>query len=304
MAVLKRNSVYWSGGVDISNTVTIHRPRTADEPSAQYGEPGQAPAPEPEPEVDLAAELALRLQLIEEREEVLIKQQAELAALKEQYIEQGKEVILEAKRRAEGIVTAANDQAARITADAEANRDGVFIKARAEGFEQGKKDGVEACFAAGRDILDEAKHYAEKINSEKEMLFAKYEKDIFETVMTIANKVTLDSLTAKDSAVVKKLIKKAAKEFRNNDRIRITLNRNGATEELASDYEYLRELCGGVKHVDIELLPDAEPGTVIVESEGEITDAGVNTQLRMIRELGSGKYRTSKKGAAQPDEEE
>lgn len=309
MAVLKRNSVLYGGGVDISNTVVINRPQTAEAPSAKPVQPEKgAPVAVEEEKPDIAAEFALRMHMLEEREEQLVKQQAELAALKEQYIEQGKEVILEAKRRAEGIVASANESAAQITAEAEAGRDDVFIKARAEGFEQGKKDGVEACLAAGRDVLDEAKYFAEKINTEKEDLFAQYEKDIFDTIMTIANKVTLDSLTAKDSTVVKKLIKKAAKEFRNTDRIRITLDKNGATEELAADYEYLKELCGGVQHVEVELLPDAEPGTVIVEAEGEITDAGIQTQLRMIQELGSGKFRTPKKSRSkkktEPEEEE
>ena len=296
MAVFKRNSVICGGGVDISNRVIVNRPRVAEampaQPEAQAEEvTAQAEPPKP----DLAAELELRLQLLEEREADAERRQQELAALKEQYIEQGKGVILEAKQRAEAMLAEAEANAADIVADAEAQRDGVFIKARAEGFEQGKKDGIEACLADGKDILDSAKAYAERINSEKEELFAKYEKDIFDTIIAIANKITLDSLTAKDSTVVKKLIKKAAKDFRNTDRIRITLDKNGATEELAADYEYLKELCGGVQYVEVELLPDAEPGTVIVESGGEITDAGIQTQLRMIQELGEGKFQAPKR---------
>lgn len=285
MAVLKRNSVFCGGGVDISNRVSVNR-----QPSER---PGQAPS-----EVAAAqqpADLDLRMELISEREEQIRMQQMELTALKEQYIEQGKDVILEAKRRAESIIEEAQANAAKLISDAEAQRDDVFIKARAEGYEQGRKDGIDACLAAGRDVLDEAKTFAEQINSEKERLFESYERDIYDTVMAIANKITLDSLTAKDSTVVKKLIKKAAKDFRNSDRIRITLDKNGATEELAADYEYLKELCGGVEHVEVELLPDAEPGTVIIESGGEITDAGVQTQLRMIQELGEGKFQLPRK---------
>ena len=293
MAVFKRNSVICGGGVDISNRVIVNRPRAVEEEAPVQVQEPEVQAEPPKP--DLAAELELRLQLLEEREADAERRQQELAALKEQYIEQGKGVILEAKQRAEAMIAEAQANAADIVADAEAQRDGVFIKARAEGFEQGRKDGVEACLADGKDILDSARAYAERINSEKEELFAKYEKDIFDTIITIANKITLDSLTAKDSTVVKKLIKKAAKDFRNTDRIRITLDKNGATEELAADYEYLKELCGGVQYVEVELLPDAEAGTVIVESGGEITDAGIQTQLRMIQELGEGKFQSPKK---------
>lgn len=307
MAVLKRSSVFCGGGVDISNRVVINRPVVAEEPHAE-ADAQQTLAPAESQPSDISAELELRMQLLEEREAQINAQQQELAVLKEQYIEQGKDVILEAKRRAEAIIDEAEKNAAEIVANAEAQRDDVFIKARAEGFEQGKKDGVEACLAAEQDILEGAKTYAEKINSEKESLFEFYERDIYDTVMEIAKKVTLDSLTAKDSTVVKKLIKKAAKDFRNTDRIRITLDRNGATEELASDYEYLKELCGGVQHVEVELLPDAELGTVIIESGGDITDAGIQTQLRMIQELGEGKFqlprkRRTKKPQAEDSEE-
>lgn len=297
MGVLKYSSVRYGGGVDIQNTVSFAKTNipeeVLDEPieekiSESVEETVEEVKPRFSPE-EILAQRETELILRERKTEELEKQ---LAALKEQYIEQGKEVILEAKRRAENLVQNAQNEAAEIVKDAETNREGVFIKARAEGFEQGKKDAVAAVVAQGQDILDEARTFAERINSEKAELFAGYEKEIYETVMEIANKVTLGSMSVKDGTAAKKLIKKAAKEFRNAQLIRITLDENGATTELAGDYEYLRELCGGVPHVEVELIADAAPGTVIVDNGEEITDAGINTQLKMIRELGSGKFKS------------
>lgn len=309
MSVLKSNSVYFGGGVDISNTIEPHR-KPAPVPQPAAAEAQEAPPEvkkDPEQELlEAKRRLEQRIAELDERERSLARQKQELDEMKARYVEQGKEVILEAKRRAESIISTANDNAGQIIADAETNRDSVYIKAKAEGFEQGQKDGRDACFAAGRDILDEAKAYADKINSEKDQLFADYEKDIYDTVMQIAKKVTLDSITAKDSAAIKRLIKKAAKEFRNSDRIKITLKDNGANEELTADYEYLRELCGGIQYVDVELLPEAEEGTVIVDNGSEIVDAGIQTQLRMIQELGDGKFKMpakKKKKTTQPAEE-
>lgn len=299
MGVLKYNSVRYMGGVDIQNTVDIPAPQKQPENNIPpETEPTQAEAEQEEDieETDPVPRFTREEILVQRETELLVHEREveqmkeDLARLKEQYIEQGKEVILEAKRRAEGIIENANKQADEITADAEQHRDDVFIKARAEGFEQGKKDGVAACMAAGQGVLDEAREYSERINEAKAQLFEKYEQDIFETVMTIANKVTLNSMAVKDGTAAKKLIKKAAKDFRNSQMIRITLDENGASAELAGDYEYLKELCGGVEHVEVELLPDAEPGTVIVDNGEEITDAGIQTQLKMIRELGSGKF--------------
>lgn len=299
MSVLKRNSVFFGGGVDISNTIEqpkVSVPDSSAEQSAKRLTPEQQLAYE-------MTRLEQREWELNQREQKLMQELREIEETKNRTLEQGKELILEAKRRAEAIVSAANDNAQQIVSDAEANRDSVFIKAKAEGFEQGKRDGNEACLAAGRDILEEARAYTERINSEKEQLFAEYENDIFEAVIAIARKVTLDSITAKDNMAVRRLIKKAAKEFRNSERIKITLNENGANEELVSDYEYLKELCGGIPHIEVELLKDAEPGTVIVDNGSEIVDAGIQTQLKMIHELGGGMFTAPKRKKSSKSDE-
>lgn len=304
MAILKYNAVRYSGEVDINNTVGLPRPeQPVEEPApseeesdlgledvdnSEAGEVEEEKVPEPRftrEEILVQRETEL---LVHEREVERLRE--ELAELRESYIEQGKAVILEAKRRADGIVRGAEQQADEIVRNAEATRGDIQIKARAEGFEQGRRDGVAACLAEGQSVLDEARMFVQSINDSKAALFEKYEADIFETVMEIANKVTLNSMAVKDGTAAKKLIKKAAKDFRNSELVRITLDENGATTELAADYELLRELCGGVANVEVELLPDAPPGTVIVDNGEEITDAGIQTQLKMIRELGSGKF--------------
>lgn len=316
MGVLKYSSVrYESGGVDIQNTVNIPIPKQEQE--AFEEEETEEPAVNSEPaEVSIIEQLKEREALLDKRESELGAKEhkleelrGELASLKEQYIEQGKQVIVEAKRRADDLVAAAEKKAGEIAADAEQNREGVFIKARAEGFEQGKKDGVAACLAEGQNILDDAREFSERINSEKAELFERYEHEIYETVMEIANKVTMNSMAVKDGTAAKKLIKKAAKDFRNSQLIRITLDENGATTELAGDYEYLKEICM-CENVEVELIADALPGTVIVDNGEEITDAGIQTQLKMIKELGSEKFRmptakkrTKKKSAKETSEE-
>lgn len=293
MSVYKYNSIRYNGGVDISNTLKMRREIPTESAKPAESAPEQAPnQPEvhEEPRVSVEDALIKREAELKLAAEELEKRKRELAALKEQYIEQGKQVIIEAKRRADGIVNNANAEADAIVKDAEKKRDDVFIKARAEGFEQGKKDGAALVLTESRNILDEARDFSDKINTSKAELFAKYEKDIYDTVMEIANKVTMNSMSVKDGTAAKKLIKAAAKDFRNSQLIRITLDENDASIELSGDYEYLKELCGGMAHVEVELLADAEPGTVVVDNGEEITDAGIMTQLRMIRELGDGKF--------------
>lgn len=293
MSVYKYNSIRYNGGVDIANTLNTRREIPVEKVQPEPIVPEETPKPEVRetPRVSVEETLAKREAELKTAVEELERRKRELAALKEQYIEQGKQVIIEAKRRADGIVNNANAEAEAIVRDAEKKRDDVLIKARAEGFEQGKKDGAALALTESRNILDEARDFSDKINTGKAELFAKYEKDIYDTVMDIANKVTMNSMSVKDGTAAKKLIKAAAKAFRNSQLIRITLDENDASIELSGDYEYLKELCGGMAHVEVELLADAEPGTVIVDNGEEITDAGIMTQLRMIRELGDGKFK-------------
>lgn len=293
LAIYKYNSVRYNGGIDISNSVALRKTEAAEiKPEAEISEEQEDTQPKQEKPRYTAEEILAQkeTELIFALRDVEQKQR-ELAKLKEQYIEQGKEVILEAKRRAEGIVKNAETQAQEIVNDAENKRGDVFIKARAEGFEQGKKDGKALMMSEGKGILDEARDFSDRINEQKIKLFEQYEKEIYDTVMEIANKVTLNSMSVKDGTAAKKLIKQAAKDFRNSQVIRITLDENEATTELSGDYEYLKQLCGGLAHVEVELLANGDPGTVIVDNGEEITDAGINTQLKMIRELGDGKFR-------------
>lgn len=308
--IIRRGSVLCSGGVDISNTVTFAAKEnqlpteTQEEQEIEQISEQVQLEQEQEPQPSLEEILRERESELMQRERAIAAREQELVQLKEQYIEQGKQVIIEAKRRAENIAAAAEENAAQIVADAEQNRDSVFIKARAEGFEQGRTEGVDACLREGQGVLDEARQFSQSILDEKADLFAGYEKEIFDTIMAIANKVTLDSMAVKDGTAAKKLIKKAAKEFSRAETVRITLDKNGATEQLAGDYEYLKELCGGVQHVEVELLPDAEQGTVIVDNGSEIIDAGINTQLRMIQELGSGRFREPSKPKKKQENQE
>lgn len=294
MSVYKYNSIRYNGGVDISNSFTVRREIPVENPNPAEDVPEEAAEQSEtreEPRISIEEVLAKREAELKAAAEELENRKRELAALKEQYIEQGKQVIIEAKRRADGIVNNANAEADAIVKDAEKKRDDVLIKARAEGFEQGNKDGAAQVAAESRNILDEAREFSDKINTSKAELFAKYEKEIYDTVMEIANKVTMNSMSVKDGTAAKKLIKAAAKDFRNSQLIRITLDENNASIELSGDYEYLKELCGGMAHVEVELLADAESGTVVVDNGEEITDASIMTQLRMIRELGDGKFK-------------
>ncbi len=140
-------------------------------------------------------------------------------------------------------------------------------------------------------MLSEIKRLSEQMVSDRAELFDSYEVEIFDTVMEIVNRITLNSLGQKDKAVVKKTIKEAGKSFRGSEYVKLTLSKTDVSEEMAADTDYFKKLFTNVKNVEVEVLKDAPSGTVIIDNGSEITDAGIQTQLKMIEELGRGKYR-------------
>lgn len=153
-------------------------------------------------------------------------------------------------------------------------------------------------------MLSEIKRLSEQMVSDKAELFDSYEVEIFDTVMEIVNRITLNSLGQKDKAVVKKTIKEAGKSFRGSEYVKLTLSKTDVSEEMAADTDYFKKLFTNVKNVEVEVLKDAPSGTVIIDNGSEITDAGIQTQLKMIEELGRGKYRRapSRKKAEKQEE--
>lgn len=227
----------------------------------------------------------------------------EIERIKQFYQQEGEKALAMAKQRAQQILSDTEKQAEEYALQAKAQAQAIFEKSRTDGFAKGHEDGYAAGLDKCREMLAELKKVSEQINSEKQELFDSYEVEIFDTVMEIVNKITLNSLGQKDKALVKKTVKEAGKAFRNSEYVKLTLSKTDVSEEMAADADYFKKLFTNVKTVEVEVLKDAPSGTVIIDNGSEITDAGIQTQLKMIEELGRGKYRraSSRKKAQQEE---
>ena len=215
-----------------------------------------------------------------------------------------KKALADAREKAQRILSETEQQAQDYAAQAKAQAEAIFEKSRSDGFAKGHEDGYAAGLDKCRDMLSEIKRLSEQMVSDKAELFDSYEVEIFDTVMEIVNRITLNSLGQKDKAVVKKTIKEAGKSFRCSEYVKLTLSKTDVSEEMAADTDYFKKLFTNVKNVEVEVLKDAPSGTVIIDNGSEITDAGIQTQLKMIEELGRGKYRRapSRKKAEKQEE--
>lgn len=229
-----------------------------------------------------------RAQLIEEYEQLRVK-----------YEKQSEEYVLRAKEKAGEIYEKTKEMAHKTIEDAKI--ESVELKKTAEdegrsmGYEDGYKKGYDEGYVAAlkkcRDTLTELKQLNEDIIAKKADVFLSYERALFDSIFEIAQKVTLGSLKQKDKAVITKMLREAGKRFRGSKNVKISLSSLDISDETEIDDEILKDIFNEGTNVEIEILKDAPEGTLIIDNGAEITDAGVQTQLKMIEQLGKGKYR-------------
>lgn len=159
-----------------------------------------------------------------------------------------------------------------------------------EGLQKGTDDGYAEGLKKCRDALQDLKSICEGVEKEKAALMAENRRGIFDIAIAVAEKITMTVFEQKDKNVLEKMITEAAKEFRNAKSVRVSLSRHDLSEDVETDLKLFEKCFSSTVNVEFEVL-DAEKGTLLLETDSEILDAGVSTQLKMIEELGKGKFR-------------
>ena len=247
----------------------------------------------------------------------------ELEELREHYKREGEEQAQSLKRKAEIELARAKEDAEKIRQQAEnqrleklrameADTAKALEKAKKDGFEIGYNEGVQKGTDDGyvqglkkcKDTLLDLKNLCEDVEKEKAALMAENRRSVFDMAMSVAEKITATVFNQKDKQVLEKMIAEAAKEFRSAKSVRVTLSRLDLSEDVDADLKILEKCFSDTVNVEFEVLEDAERGTLLMETDSEILDAGVSTQLRMIEELGKGKFRDREPDASDAEEAE
>ena len=217
--------------------------------------------------------------------------------------------LAKAREDAENIRTVAENQRMEKLRALEADTAKAMEKAQRAGYETGYNEGMQKGtddgYAEGlkkcRDALADLKSICEGMEKEKAALMAENRRGIFDIAIAVAEKITMTVFQQKDKSALEKMITEAAKEFRSAKSVRVSLSRLDLSEDIEADLKLLEKCFSSTVNVEFEVL-DAESGTLLLETESEILDAGVSTQLKMIEELGKGKFR-DKEPETDPAEE-
>lgn len=259
----------------------------------------------------------------EEEEELPKIDFQELEELREQYRREGQEYSValhkkadqeleEAKAEAERLVEEAKEKGRRLLAQIDEKTALALDEAKKrgleEGYGEGLKKGEEDGYIQGlkkcKETLLDLKKLCSDIEQEKAELVAENRRGIFDLAMEIAEKITVTVFSQKDKKALEKMITAAAKEFRSAKNIRVTLSKLDLSEDVEADFKLLEKCFSPTVNVEFEAI-DGESGTLLLESDGDILDAGVSTQLKMIGELGRGKFRDKEEDSpAEADDSE
>ncbi len=230
-----------------------------------------------------------------EREKLL----AEYEQLRQKYEKESEEYILRAKEKAAEVYEKTREIAHRTMDEARAECETLKKEAASEGMKQGYDEGYKKGYDEGyvnalkkcKDTLLELKQLSEDVVAHKSKIYLDYEHALFDVIFDIAQKITLDSLKQKEKAVIMKMLKEAGKRFRGSKNVKITLSGMDISDVTEVDESILEEVFKGGSNIEFEILHDAPSGTLIIDNGTEITDASVMTQLKMIEQLGKGRYR-------------
>lgn len=245
---------------------------------------------------------------------------AELEDLREQYRREGQEYAVEmhkradselekAREEAEKLVEEAKEKGRRLLTQIDEKSGAIYDEAKkrglGEGFDEGLKKGEEEGYIQGlkkcKEALLELKQICESVEREKAEIMAENRRGIFDLAMSVAEKITMTVFSQKDKKALEKMITAAAKEFRNAKNICVTLSKHDVSENMEADFRIYEKCFAPTVNVEFEVV-DAESGTLMLENETEIFDAGVSTQLKMIGELGRGKFREKEEEPREGDE--
>ena len=232
--------------------------------------------------------------------------QAEYEAMRAKYERESELFVTRAKDKATEIYEQTKAMARQTVSKAREEADSIEKKAREEaqklleeaktkGYEEGEKLGYDEGYVKAlkkcKDSLLELKEMAEKVTEEKSEILMKYERQLFDTIFEIVQKVTVNALGQKDKGVITRMIREAGKKYKTSKNIKLTLSKLDISDEAEIDEELLKQVFKSSENVEIELLDDAPSGTLMIDDGSDITDASISTQLKMVEQIGKGKYR-------------
>lgn len=197
-----------------------------------------------------------------------------------------------ARQRAEEMLEEARLEAQRMLEDARAQCDQMRMDALEEGrsagykvgYEEGQKESLLLREQALQEFRQDMSELIGSVEKEKTALLEKYQDDLKDIALTIAEKVIHTSLKSSEK-VIHRMIIAATDKLKKTEWAKIYISKAETELAMSADTELLNALSHLSDHVKIVSMDNGEEGVCIIELPDEIIDASVNTQLENIKDI-------------------
>lgn len=157
-------------------------------------------------------------------------------------------------------------------------------KGYTEGYNAGQAKVSEILLEQNKEKTKEISDMIEKIELEKSVIISKYENELTNLSIEIAEKILRNEIDTKDN-LVSNIIKNTIKDYRNVEWIKIYISSKDDAVAIQADKELTNELKKISNDVKIEVLDELKRGSTIIESEEGIVEASIDTQFKNFKEM-------------------
>lgn len=180
------------------------------------------------------------------------------------------------------IIDDATAEAAMRINKAEADAEGVLLEARQRGYLEGKANAEEEYQEYSQRQEETLRGLIEQIEQERDKMLAELEDEILGLCISIVKKV-LDDENVKDDIIFNSIIKKALKRMKLEGKITVHVSRAEYERVFSSGSA---SFVLGDERISVSVIEDADmiEGDCIVESENEMINAGLGSQLKNIEQ--------------------
>ncbi|MFH1564024.1 MAG: FliH/SctL family protein [Nitrospirota bacterium] len=185
------------------------------------------------------------------------------------------EIVKQAKEKAEVILTQVKTQIAEIEQNAKE-------QAHQQGFDAGKQEGIKSGEEGIKKVLSEIQNVLVEAKHKRRELIQANQEMIVELAFMIAKKIIkVESITNKE-AILKNL-NAALKKVKDKEKIKVKINPVHLAE-LGNIKEKLLAQASGMEGITFEEDQNIEPGGCLIETNFGLIDAGISSQLEVIKE--------------------
>ena len=187
----------------------------------------------------------------------------------------------EAESEAAGIVEAAREQADEIVIEARRQADDVRAQAHEEGFEAGREEGIQAGQGELDGLRAQIEEERQQLEGEYEQMVAGLEPQFVRVVCDLMEKLTGVAIDSEQELILH-LIKTGLADVRKNaERIVIRVSPEDALTAETHKKELMESVADGVT-VDIQTQDSMSKGECMIETDNQMLDAGIHTQLNNL----------------------